>query len=123
MRSGSFRLPSRGRKESGKLRRLRQVRDSIEETGTWELTAEELKFGARTAWRNAPRCPGRIQWQNLKLRDCRDVRDLRGAFDALCDHIVYSTNKGNIRPAITIFPSRGPEDSGDPIRIWNKVLH
>ena len=37
----------------------------------YHLTPEELEHGAKLAWRNAPRCPGRIQWKNLKLFDNR----------------------------------------------------
>ena len=51
--------------------RLADVRKSIEHTGTYRLTEEELAYAATTAWRNSPRCPGRIQWKNLRLFDCR----------------------------------------------------
>ena len=34
---------------------------------TYELTENELVFGAKTAWRNASRCIGRIQWSKLKV--------------------------------------------------------
>jgi nitric oxide synthase oxygenase domain/subunit len=27
-------------------------------------------------------------------------------FEAICDHIRYATNKGNIRSAITVFPQK-----------------
>lgn len=42
--------------------RIEEVIKSINETDTYELKETELCFGARTAWRNAPRCIGRIQW-------------------------------------------------------------
>ena len=48
--------------------RMREVMTSIEETGTYELTEQELAFGAKLAWRNASRCIGRKQWQNLKVK-------------------------------------------------------
>ena len=48
--------------------RLAEVSESIENSGSYELTAEELEFGSRTAWRNASRCVGRIQWSNLKVK-------------------------------------------------------
>ena len=47
--------------------RLEEVRKSIEETGTYKLTEPELIFGAKLAWRNAPRCIGRIQWNKLQV--------------------------------------------------------
>ena len=48
-------------------RRLAEVIKSIEETGTYEMTEKELIFASKTAWRNAPRCIGRIQWNNLQV--------------------------------------------------------
>lgn len=49
------------------IARWNQVEKDIEETGTYQLTSEELFFGAKTAWRNAARCIGRIQWNKLKV--------------------------------------------------------
>lgn len=37
-------------------------------TGTYQLRESELVFGAKQAWRNAPRCVGRIQWGKLQVR-------------------------------------------------------
>ena len=34
---------------------------------TYELKETELIFGAKLAWRNAPRCIGRIQWSKLQV--------------------------------------------------------
>lgn len=50
------------------LARLEEITMEIDSTGTYQLTFEELAFGARQAWRNAPRCIGRIQWSNLQVR-------------------------------------------------------
>lgn len=36
-------------------------------TGTYQLRESELVFGAKQAWRNAPRCVGRIQWGKLQV--------------------------------------------------------
>ena len=47
------------------------VESEIEAKGVYDLTPAELEHGAKLAWRNAPRCPGRIQWRNLKLFDNR----------------------------------------------------
>ncbi|KAK6625189.1 hypothetical protein RUM43_005480 [Polyplax serrata] len=41
-------------------------------------------------------------------------------FEAICNHIKYGTNKGNIRSAITIFPQR--TDGKHDFRIWNHQL-
>ena len=47
--------------------RHRTVMSSIEKTGTYNMTTEELEFGVKMAWRNAPRCIGRMQWNTLKV--------------------------------------------------------
>lgn len=48
--------------------RLSQVEQEIDKKGHYDLTYEELVFGARTAWRNAPRCVNRIVWRQLEVR-------------------------------------------------------
>ena len=47
--------------------RLANVFAEVDKRGTYDLTYNELVFGAKMAWRNAPRCIGRIQWNNLKV--------------------------------------------------------
>nr|QCX35686.1 Nitric Oxide Synthase 1 [Nautilus pompilius] len=101
-------------------KRWQEVVQCIEKTGTYELTSSELTFGAKTAWRNAPRCIGRIQWSKLQVFDARHITTARGMFEAICNHIKYGTNKGNIRSAITIFPQR--TDGKHDFRVWNPQL-
>ncbi|CAG9783566.1 unnamed protein product [Diatraea saccharalis] len=96
------------------------VQEEVAKTGTYQLTTTELVFGAKLAWRNASRCIGRIQWSKLQVFDCRQVTTTSGMFEALCNHIKYSTNKGNIRSAITVFPQR--TDGMHDYRIWNSQL-
>ncbi|CAB4036559.1 nitric oxide synthase, brain-like isoform X1, partial [Paramuricea clavata] len=97
--------------------RVQQVLKEIEDRGTYEMDAKELVFGVKLAWRNAPRCVGRIQWNKIQVFDCRDVFNAQQMFEAICKHIKYGTNKGNLRSAITIFPQRqGP---GRDFRVWN----
>lgn len=48
--------------------RWTEVEAAIEKKGTYELTSSELTFGAKTGWRNAARCIGRIQWSKLQAR-------------------------------------------------------
>merc|ERR550539_518134 len=98
--------------------RWAQVKESIEKEGGYQLTEEELAYAGTSAWRNAPRCPGRIQWKNLRLFDCRKMTDLNEVFAQVCNHIIYSTNEGNIKPALTVFPERVPGQP-DKVRIWN----
>lgn len=100
--------------------RWKVVQEEVAKTGTYQLTTTELVFGAKLAWRNASRCIGRIQWSKLQVFDCRQVTTTSGMFEALCNHMKYSTNKGNIRSAMTVFPQR--TDMQHDYRIWNSQL-
>ncbi|XP_071038207.1 nitric oxide synthase-like protein isoform X4 [Parasteatoda tepidariorum] len=102
------------------VRRWKEIMSEVESSGTYELKETELVYGAKLAWRNAPRCIGRIQWSKLQVFDARYVSTAREMFEALCNHIKYATNKGNIRSAITIFPQR--TDGLRDCRVWNTQL-
>ena len=41
---------------------------SIKDTGTYKHTFDELQYGARVAWRNAPKCANRKVRVNRKLQ-------------------------------------------------------
>ncbi|XGI84307.1 nitric oxide synthase oxygenase [Halorutilales archaeon Cl-col2-1] len=100
--------------------RLEEIRSSIDETGHYEHTYEELEHGARMAWRNSNRCIGRLFWDRLNVIDERGRETAKGVYEALCDHIEYATNDGDIKPAISIFKPmvRGEQQ----VRIWNYEL-
>lgn len=100
--------------------RWEQITREIEDRGTYDLTQTELVYGAKLGWRNSPRCIGRIQWSKLQVFDARYVTTASGMFEALCNHIKYGTNKGNLRSAITIFPPR--TDGKHDFRVWNSQL-
>ena len=100
--------------------REREVLRHLHQRGTYDLTHDELVWGARTAWRNAPRCPARVVWKNLAVFDKRHVDDAEGMFRAICEHLDFSNNGGNIRPAITVFRQR-EEGKTDP-RVWNNLM-
>lgn len=102
------------------LARLEAVTKEIETTGTYQLTLDELIFATKMAWRNAPRCIGRIQWSNLQVFDARSCSTASEMFQHICRHILYATNSGNIRSAITVFPQRS--DGKHDFRIWNSQL-
>jgi nitric-oxide synthase len=100
--------------------RLAQVRQSIEQTGTYSHTQEELAYGAKIAWRNSTRCIGRLHWKMLTVRDMRHLTTAEEIFHSLIDHIRMATNGGRLRSLITIF---APQATGEPgIRIWNPQL-
>lgn len=53
--------------EAEREQRLKEVTSSIYQTGSYTMTNDELEFASKTAWRNASRCIGRIQWSKLKV--------------------------------------------------------
>ena len=63
--------------------RADEILKETRQRGVFDLKSEELEFGAKLAWRNSPRCPGRIQWRNLKLFDCRFAKTRQKAFSYL----------------------------------------
>ncbi|XP_054565257.1 nitric oxide synthase, inducible [Eptesicus fuscus] len=102
------------------LARVEAVTKEIETTGTYQLTGDELIYATKQAWRNAPRCIGRIQWSNLQVFDARSCSTAREMFEHICRHLRYATNNGNIRSAITVFPQRS--DGKHDFRVWNSQL-
>ena len=50
----------------------------------------------------------------------RHVEDADGMFAAICEHLEFSNNGGNIRPAITVFRQR-TAGRRDP-RVWNNLM-
>ena len=49
------------------------ILQEITDTGTYELTFDELQHGARVSWRNAPKCANRKCWDQLELLDYRSA--------------------------------------------------
>lgn len=95
--------------------RLIEVEQQILKLGTYEQTKEELTYGAKVAWRNSNKCIGRLFWQSLNVMDKRTLHTEESIFEALLEHIQFATNKGKIRPTITVF-------SPKEVRIWNHQL-
>jgi nitric-oxide synthase len=99
--------------------RLNEIHKQITSQGFYEHTAEELEFGAKVAWRNSNRCIGRLFWDQLNVFDKRHLHTEEEILGALFEHIEYATNKGRIRPTITIF---SPKVANQKVRIWNHQL-
>ena len=100
--------------------RLGTVMEAIGTQGSWRKTTDELAFAGQLAWRNAPRCIGRLYWKGLHLRDGRDLQTADDIALALFEHVRFAFNGGSIRPAITVFDPGGPK--GQAPRIWNPQL-
>ena len=75
-----------------KEERMAAVQKSIEDTGTYEHTFDELEHGARVAWRNAPKCANRKYWQQLKLLDARDVGTNQEMYDSCIQHLAKAVS-------------------------------
>lgn len=100
--------------------RLQAIRESFAAQGFYVHTEEELRHGAKMAWRNSNRCIGRLFWESLQVFDERHVKSEEEMAQALFRHIEYATNDGKIRPSITIFAPAAGE--GPRPRIWNHQL-
>ena len=99
--------------------RLERICVEYQQTGEYCQSYEELVYGARVAWRNSANCIGRIGWQNLTVRDLRHLTTAEDIFAAIVEHIKVATNRGKIRPTISIF---APQTGEEGIRIWNPLL-
>lgn len=76
--------------------------------GIFSHTTDELEFGAKLAWRNANRCIGRLYWRSLVVRDRRHVRDADEVGAECIEHLRVATNRGRIRPVLTLFAPDQP---------------
>ncbi len=102
-------------------KRWSEVLGEIRATGTYVQTFEEIEFGARIAWRNAPKCVGRVSWRNLVVRDRRHVTEPRAIFEECVEHLRAANNGGNIDVVLTVFAPTRPGERWGP-RIWNSQL-
>ncbi|WP_133741997.1 nitric oxide synthase oxygenase [Actinorugispora endophytica] len=100
--------------------RWSEVRVAVARTGTYTHTPEELRFGAKVAWRNSSRCIGRLYWNNLQVRDHRTLYTPAAVHEALVEHLRLGTNGGAIRPTVTVLPPLTPDGRG--IRVRNEQL-
>jgi nitric-oxide synthase, bacterial len=80
----------------------------------------ELTQLAREAWRNNPRCIGRLFWNSLEVLDARSATSPDEIFEACVRHLRFATNGGRIRSTITLFKPAPDGERG--IRIWNHQL-
>nr|WP_156994382.1 nitric oxide synthase oxygenase [Pseudonocardia acaciae] len=100
--------------------RLREAYDEITATGTYTHTLDELRFGARVAWRNSARCIGRLYWQGLRIRDRRGVSVPAEVAAECTEHLRAATRDGKLRSTITVFAPDRPGRPGP--RIHNEQL-
>lgn len=111
-----------GLSEEKQDKRIQEIEEEIEATGTYKHTKTELVHGAKMAWRNSNRCIGRLVWHTLEVFDARDVTTAEEAYEHLVKHIDFATNDGKIRPTITIFPPKNDRETEAPLRVLNHQL-
>ncbi len=97
--------------------RLAAIRMEVQQTGTYWQTPQEVTYGARVAWRNSTRCIGRLPWNVLYVRDMRHLTTAEDIFQAIVEHLRFTTRAGKIQSTITVFAPQVPHREG--IRIWN----
>ena len=100
--------------------RLAEIKHSIDSTGTYQHTFDELEYGAQLAWRHSNKCIGRLFWKSLKVIDKRGLSSAQKITQACIKHLEQAYNGGSIQPTITIFKAQQPEQSG--ITIFNHQL-
>ena len=110
-----------GLPEEAQSSRLRAIVDEIAATGTYELTFDELQHGAKVSWRNAPKCANRAKWNELTVKDCRDVKTNEEAFDRILELLDESITSGATITRMAVFPQKKPNDK-QGARIWNMML-
>ena len=104
-----------------RARRWAEIQEEVHATGTYTHTYEEVAYGAQVSWRNASKCVGRIQWNNMVIRDRRHVTNPDEMFRELQEHLQSATNGGNLQITMTVFRPKHPKERWGP-RIWNPQL-
>jgi sulfite reductase alpha subunit-like flavoprotein/nitric oxide synthase oxygenase domain/subunit/hemoglobin-like flavoprotein len=99
-------------------KRIKEVWVEIGSTGTYTHTSEELAFGARLGWRNAPKCIGRIAWDTLLVRDKRHVTSPQEIFRECAEHLKIAANGGIVQSTMTVFAPKKPNERWGT-RFWN----
>ena len=102
------------------IQRRDEISTSLAQHGHYSMHFNELEHACRVAWRNTARCIGRLPWQTLFVRDCRDHETPEEIFQACVDHLRLASNSGRIRPVMTVFAANEPGRRRP--RIWNSQL-
>lgn len=85
-------------------KRLVQVEIEIAATGTYHQTEEELQVGAWLAFRNSAKCIGRGAWNDLVVRDMRQLSDPYAVLRDVEEHLKEATKNKHVKPVLTVYP-------------------
>lgn len=102
--------------------RWKAIQDEISSTDTYDLTYDELQYGAKLSWRNAPKCANRAHWQELIVKDYRYVKTNEECNEALLEFLDESISSGATKTLMAVFPHRRPHQKQGP-RTWNSNLY
>ncbi|KAK9824802.1 hypothetical protein WJX74_009932 [Apatococcus lobatus] len=112
----------KGHPPEEKAARVAEVLASIETTGTYVHTFDELQHGARVAWRNAPKCGNRKFAMELKLLDKRGVTTPEQMHTACLDMLELASTSGATETFLTAFKPQHPLTGDGGPRVWNSQL-
>jgi nitric-oxide synthase len=105
--------------ETAALRRI-LLSDAARAGAAPSLTARELTWAGRIAWRNSSRCIGRLHWRSLQVRDARHLERAADIVGSLEEHLRLAQGDGRVRSILTVF---APATAGGHApRIWNHQL-
>ena len=107
--------------EEDTMRRVAEVLESIESTGTYTHTIDEIRHGARVSWRNAPKCINRKFYNTLDVIDAREATTNEQMFEAIKTHLKRGIGADHIPVLMTVFRPQTPGMDDGP-RIWNSQL-
>lgn len=101
--------------------RFVEIEASVKITGAYDLSVDELEFGAQLSWRNAPKCANRSKYQELTVLDCRHVQTNTGAFESILEMLDASISSGATIARMAVFRPKQKNEKQGP-RIWNKMI-
>ena len=111
----------RGVDDASVERRVREVLESVAREGAYTHTLDELRHGARVAWRNAPKCINRKFWQTMEIIDARECSTNEEMFTAVKAHLTRCVDADHVPVLMTVFKPQTPGTNDGP-RIWNTQL-
>ena len=109
-------------------RRVKECLKEIEANGTYEHTIDEIRFGARVSWRNAPKCIYRKFYNVLEVIVARACDTNEEMFEAVKTHLRRAIGADHVPVLMTVFKPESPFDPNDTTlasdgpRIWNSQL-
>lgn len=101
--------------------RVKEILEEIKTTGSYTHTFDELQYGARLAWGNAPKCSNRKFWDSIRLLDARSAQTPQEMFTACLELLEKATLSCVTTANIVVFRAQTPGTADGP-RVWNNQL-